>query len=39
MRQMTAVTALLWIIVAANAAAQDAKTVVENASCAMARPA
>jgi glyoxylase-like metal-dependent hydrolase (beta-lactamase superfamily II) len=31
MRQMAALTALLWIIVPVTAAAQDAKTIVENA--------
>ena len=35
MRQITAATALLWIIVAATAAAQDARTVIENASKAL----
>ena len=35
MRQMTAATALLWIIVPAIAVAQDAKTVVENTLRAM----
>ena len=31
MRQMAVLTALLWIIVPATTAAQDAKTIVENA--------
>jgi glyoxylase-like metal-dependent hydrolase (beta-lactamase superfamily II) len=35
MRQIAALSALLWILVSATAAAQDAKTVVENALRAM----
>ena len=35
MRQIAALTALLWIIVPVTAAGQDAKTVIENASKAL----
>ena len=35
MRQIPAVTAVVWISVAATAAAQDARTVIDNASKAL----